>query len=60
MPTVNHRWDEPTAILAGDVLNARAFSFLAGAIAPEAARLRAIGMLAITCDEHLRWASTWT
>lgn len=49
--TVNHEWDEPTAILAGDVLNARAFSFLAGAIAPEAARLRAVGMLAITCDE---------
>ncbi|HOT95106.1 MAG TPA: polyprenyl synthetase family protein [Methanoregulaceae archaeon] len=51
VPTVNNRWDEPTAILAGDVLYSRAFSFLIGAIAPEAARLRAVGMLAITCDE---------
>jgi geranylgeranyl diphosphate synthase type I len=51
VPTVNHQWDEPTAILAGDVLNARAFSFMAGAVAPEGARLRAIGMLATTCDE---------
>ncbi|KAF5058781.1 All-trans-nonaprenyl-diphosphate synthase [anaerobic digester metagenome] len=51
VPTVNHQWNEATAILAGDVLYSRAFSFLIGAIAPEAARLRAVGMLAITCDE---------
>lgn len=51
VPTVNYRWDEATAILAGDVLNACAFSLLIGSIAPEAARLRAVGMLAATCDE---------
>jgi geranylgeranyl diphosphate synthase type I len=51
VPTVNHCWDESTAILAGDVLYARAFSFIIGAIAPEAARIRAVGMLAIACDE---------
>lgn len=51
VPTVNHRWNEATAILAGDVLYSRAFSFIVGAIAPDAARIRAVGMLAITCDE---------
>jgi len=51
VPTVNKQWDEPTAILAGDVLYARAFAFICQALAPDAAKLRAVSMLAITCEE---------
>lgn len=51
VPTVNRKWDEPTAILAGDVLYARAFEFICLALATDAAKLRAVSMLAITCEE---------
>lgn len=51
VPTVNKKWDEPTAILAGDVLYARAFEFICQALTTDAAKLRAVSMLAITCEE---------
>jgi len=51
VPTVNKKWDEPTAILAGDVLYARAFEFICMALASDAAKLRAVSMLAVTCEE---------
>jgi geranylgeranyl diphosphate synthase type I len=51
VPTVNKKWDEPTAILAGDVLYARAFEFICQALTADAAKLRAVSMLAITCEE---------
>jgi geranylgeranyl diphosphate synthase type I len=51
VPTVHTKWDEPTAILAGDVLYARAFEFIAMSIASDSAKLRAISMLARTCVE---------
>lgn len=51
VPTVNKKWDEPTAILAGDVLYARAFEFICMALAADAAKLRAVSMLAVTCEE---------
>ncbi|ACL17653.1 polyprenyl synthetase family protein [Methanosphaerula palustris] len=51
VPTVNKKWDEPTAILAGDVLYARAFAFICQALAMDAAKLRAVSMLAVTCEE---------
>ncbi|MBP1929444.1 geranylgeranyl diphosphate synthase type I [Methanolinea mesophila] len=49
VPTVHTVWDEPTAILAGDVLFASAFEFLCLADAPENAKVRAVSMLARTC-----------
>jgi geranylgeranyl diphosphate synthase type I len=51
VPTVHTRWDEPTAILAGDVLFASAFEFISLADAHDAAKVRAISMLARTCVE---------
>jgi len=51
VPTVHTKWDEPTAILAGDVLYASAFEFIALADAPDNAKVRAISMLARTCVE---------
>ncbi|NYT08212.1 MAG: polyprenyl synthetase family protein, partial [Methanomicrobiales archaeon] len=51
VPTVHTRWDEPTAILAGDVLFASAFEFIALADAPDNAKVRAVSMLARTCVE---------
>ncbi|HON81189.1 MAG TPA: polyprenyl synthetase family protein [Methanoregulaceae archaeon] len=51
VPTVHTRWDEPTAILAGDVLFASAFEFIAMADAPDNAKVRAVSMLARTCVE---------
>jgi geranylgeranyl diphosphate synthase type I len=51
VPTVHTQWDEPTAILAGDVLYARAFEFLSMASAKESARIRAVSLLARTCVE---------
>jgi geranylgeranyl diphosphate synthase type I len=51
VPTVHTLWDEPTAILAGDVLYARAFEFLCQSPAPDNARVRAISLLARTCAE---------
>ena len=37
-PTVHRRWDEATAVLAGDALQALAFEMIAGADLPESAR----------------------
>jgi len=51
VPTVHTQWDEPTAILAGDVLFASAFEFLSLADAPDNAKVRATSMLARTCVE---------
>jgi geranylgeranyl diphosphate synthase, type I len=51
VPTVHTLWDEPTAILAGDVLYARAFEFLCRAPATDSARVRAVSLLARTCAE---------
>ncbi|HOT03282.1 MAG TPA: polyprenyl synthetase family protein [Methanolinea sp.] len=51
VPTVHTKWDEPTAILAGDVLFASAFEFLSLADAPDNAKVRATSMLARTCVE---------
>lgn len=50
-PTVHKKWDEPTAILAGDVLYARAFEHICLAKATEKAKVRAVGMLATACIE---------
>ncbi|QYZ79690.1 polyprenyl synthetase family protein [Methanofollis formosanus] len=50
-PTVHVKWDEPTAILAGDVLYAKAFEFITHAIADDRARVKAVAMLARTCAE---------
>lgn len=51
VPTVHTRWDEPTAILAGDVLFASAFEFLTMSDSPDNAKVRATSMLARTCVE---------
>jgi len=51
VPTVHTLWDEPTAILAGDVLYARAFEFLCRAPATDSARVRSVSLLAHTCAE---------
>jgi len=51
VPTVHTRWDEPTAILAGDVLFASAFEFISLADVPDNAKVRATSMLARTCVE---------
>ena len=48
VPTVHTVWDEPTAILAGDVLYAHAFEFLCRALSDDRSRVRAIAMLART------------
>jgi geranylgeranyl diphosphate synthase type I len=49
--TVHTLWDEPTAILAGDVLYARAFEFLGHAPATDNAKMRAVSLLARTCAQ---------
>jgi geranylgeranyl diphosphate synthase type I len=51
VPTVHTLWDEPTAILAGDVLYAQAFEFLCRTPSADSARVRAISLLARTCAE---------
>jgi len=51
VPTVHTLWDEPTAILAGDVLYAKAFEFICLAEGADAAKIRAVKMLARTCAE---------
>jgi geranylgeranyl diphosphate synthase type I len=51
VPTVHTLWDEPTAILAGDVLHAQAFEFLCRTPASDGARVRAVSLLAHTCAE---------
>lgn len=49
--TVHTLWGEPAAILAGDVLYARAFSLICEAEANEAAKVHAVALLARTCEE---------
>ena len=49
--TVHTLWGEPAAILAGDVLYARAFFLICTAEAQEDAKVRAISLLARTCEE---------
>ena len=49
--TVHTLWGEPVAILAGDVLYARAFHLICQADAPENAKVRAISLLARTCED---------
>jgi len=51
VPTVHTVWDEPTAILAGDVLYAKAFEFICLSEADDLAKVRATKMLARTCAE---------
>jgi len=51
VPTVHTLWDEPTAILAGDVLHAQAFEFLCRTPGKSDARVRAVSLLAHTCAE---------
>lgn len=51
VPTVHAKWDEPTAILAGDVLFARSFEFISLSGAPDNAKIRAVSMLARACAE---------
>lgn len=38
-PTVHRKWDEATAVLAGDALQALAFELICDAVCPDAARL---------------------
>ncbi len=51
VPTVHTKWDESTAILAGDVLYSRAYESICCATASEESKVRAISMLARTCVE---------
>ncbi len=51
VPTVHTVWGEPTAILAGDVLYAKAFEFICLSDAEDVAKIRATKMLARTCAE---------
>ncbi|HZD43930.1 MAG TPA: polyprenyl synthetase family protein [Methanomicrobiales archaeon] len=51
VPTVHVEWDEPTAILAGDVLYANAFEFLCRSMTDDRSRVKAITMLARTCAQ---------
>lgn len=51
VPTVHTVWGEPTAILAGDVLYAKAFEFICHAEAGDQEKVRAVTMLARTCAE---------
>ncbi|MFB6218641.1 MAG: polyprenyl synthetase family protein, partial [Halobacteriaceae archaeon] len=47
--SVHTRWDEPTGILAGDLLYARAFEALADSDAPAATVVRCCKVLADAC-----------
>lgn len=51
VPTVHTVWGEPTAILAGDVLYAKAFEFICLSDAADIAKVRATTMLARTCTD---------
>ncbi|NLM28838.1 MAG: polyprenyl synthetase family protein [Methanomicrobiales archaeon] len=51
VPTVHTVWGEPTAILAGDVLYAKAFEFICLSDAADTAKVRATTMLARTCTD---------
>ncbi|WOF16506.1 polyprenyl synthetase family protein [Methanoplanus sp. FWC-SCC4] len=50
-PTVHCKWDEPTAILAGDVLYAEAFELISKTIAHDSAKIKSVEILARTCVE---------
>ena len=50
-PTVHTVWDEPTAILAGDVLYARSFELICDTKAPGESKVKATALLAQTCVE---------
>lgn len=54
VPTVHKKWDEPTAILAGDVLYAEAFELITLTDADPEARVEAVAILARTCLEICR------
>ena len=54
VPTVHVKWDEPTAILAGDVLYAEAFQLITMTEADPAAKVEAVAILARTCLEICR------
>src|SRR5512137_1111436 len=49
--TVHTKWDMPTGILAGDVLYARAFEYICLTTATDAAKVRAVTMLAKACAD---------
>ncbi len=49
VPTVHMKWDEPTAILAGDVLYAHAFELICAAMASDLAKVRSVSILAGAC-----------
>lgn len=51
VPTVHTKWNEPTAILAGDVLYAKSFEYITHALAEDRARVKAVALLARTCTE---------
>jgi geranylgeranyl diphosphate synthase, type I len=51
VPTVHTKWDMPTGILAGDVLYSRAFEHICMAQAADAAKVRAVTMLAKACAD---------
>ncbi len=51
VPTVHMKWNEPTAILAGDVLYAHAFELICAAIAPDIAKVRSVNALAKACAD---------
>ncbi len=51
VPTVHTVWDEPIAILAGDVLYAKAFEFICLSEADNRAKVHATRMLARTCTD---------
>jgi len=54
VPTVHTKWDEPTAILAGDVLYAEAFELITMADAEPLAKVESVSILARTCLEICR------
>ncbi|MBN1431242.1 MAG: polyprenyl synthetase family protein [Methanomicrobiaceae archaeon] len=54
VPTVHTKWDEPTAILAGDVLYAEAFELITLAEADPDAKVKAVALLARTCIDICR------
>ncbi|WAI02621.1 polyprenyl synthetase family protein [Methanogenium organophilum] len=51
VPTVHTKWDEPTAILAGDVLYAHAFELICAAIASDISKVRSVNALAKACAD---------
>lgn len=51
VPTVHTVWSEPIAILAGDVLYAKAFEFICLSDTGDLEKIRAVKMLARTCTE---------